>query len=128
MRSAALSKVTASPEHDASDTAAHRANVVVEVNGAKHPLEPPGLLIGRGTEADLRIDDPGVSRRHAEIRVTAGERVPTVSVVDLGSTNGILVNDQRVEKATLSDGATVKIGNTTMTIRYVSQQEGEPDV
>jgi len=128
VRSAALSKVTASPEHDVSDTAVHRANVVVEVNGAKHPLEPPGLLIGRGTEADLRIDDPGVSRRHAEIRVTAGERVPTVSVVDLGSTNGILVNDQRVEKATLSDGATVKIGNTTMTIRYVTQQEGEPDV
>ena len=128
VRSAALSKVTSSSERDVSDTAVHRANVVVEVNGVKHALEPPGLLIGRGTEADLRIDDPGVSRRHAEIRVASGEKVPKVSVVDLGSTNGILVNDQRVEKATLSDGATVKIGNTTMTIRYVTQQEGEPDV
>ena len=32
--------------------------------------EPPGLVIGRGTEADLRINDPGISRRHAEIRVS----------------------------------------------------------
>lgn len=128
VRSAALSKVTPSSEINVTDTAVRRASAVVEVNGIKHPLEPPGLLIGRGTEADLRIDDPGVSRRHAEIRVAPGEKVPQISVVDLGSTNGILVNDQRVEKAVLSDGATVKIGNTTMTIRYVSQREGEPDV
>ena len=128
VRSAALSKVTSSSERSLTDTAVRRAKVVIEVNGMKHPLEPPGLLIGRGTEADLRIDDPGVSRRHAEIRVVPGEKVPQISVVDLGSTNGILVNDHRVEKATLSDGATVKIGNTTMTIRYVAQREGEPDV
>ena len=128
VRSAALAKVTSSSERNVTDTAVRRANVVVEVNGIKHPLEPPGLLIGRGTEADLRINDPGVSRRHAEIRVLPGEKVPKVSVVDLGSTNGILVNDQRVEQATLSDGATVKIGNTTMTIRYLTQREGEPDV
>ena len=128
VRSAALAKVTSSSERNVTDTAVRRANVVVEVNGIMHPLEPPGLLIGRGTEADLRINDPGVSRRHAEIRVLPGEKVPKVSVVDLGSTNGILVNDQRVEQATLSDGATVKIGNTTMTIRYLTQREGEPDV
>lgn len=128
VRSAALSKVTSSSESNMTDTAVRRASAVVEVNGVKHPLEPPGLLIGRGTDVDLRIDDPGVSRRHAEIRVAPGEKVPQISVVDLGSTNGILVNDQRVEKAILSDGATVKIGNTTMTIRYVSQREGEPDV
>ena len=128
VRSAALSKVTSSSDRAVTDTAVRRANVVVEVNGLKHPLEPPGLLIGRGTEADLRINDPGVSRRHAEIRVVPGDKVPTVSVVDLGSTNGILVNGQRVDQATLGDGATVKIGNTTMTIRYVPQREGEAGV
>lgn len=128
VRSAALSKVTSSSDRAVTDTAVRRASVVIEVNGLKHPLEPPGLLIGRGTEADLRINDPGVSRRHAEIRVVPGDKVPTVSVVDLGSTNGILVNDQRVDQATLRDGATVKIGNTTMTIRYVPQREGEAGV
>ena len=41
----------------------------LEVNGTRHPLQPPGLVVGRGTEADLRINDPGVSRRHVEFTV-----------------------------------------------------------
>ena len=128
VRSAALAKVTPATGHSLSDTAVRRAGVVLEVNGVKHPLEPPGLVLGRGTDADLRINDPGVSRRHAEIRVFPGETVPQVSVVDLGSTNGMQVNGRRVEQATLDDGATVKIGNTTMTIRHVPRPEDGPDV
>jgi hypothetical protein len=128
VRSAAIASVTPSSDRSVSDSAVRRANVVVEVNGMRHPLEPPGLVIGRGNDADLRINDPGVSRRHAEIRVFPGETVPQVSVVDLGSTNGMLVNGTRVEHAMLDDGATVKIGNTTMTIRYVTSREGAPDV
>ncbi|NUS49665.1 MAG: DUF3662 domain-containing protein [Nocardioidaceae bacterium] len=118
VRSAALAKVT--PDRAVTDTAVRRASVILEVNGMKHPLDPPGIVIGRGTDADLRINDPGVSRRHAEIRVHAGEASGTiVSVVDLGSPNGMLVNGSRVQQATLADGATIKIGNTTMTVRFV---------
>ena len=51
-----------------------RATLVLEVNGLRHPLEPPGFLIGRGTDADLRINDPGISRLHAEIRVRLRRR------------------------------------------------------
>jgi pSer/pThr/pTyr-binding forkhead associated (FHA) protein len=76
-------------------------------------------VIGRGSEADLRINDPGVSRRHAEIRVHADDSGTEVTVVDLGSTNGILVDGSRVQQATLEDGATVKIGNTTMKVRLI---------
>jgi hypothetical protein len=120
VRSAALAKVTPASERSVTDTAVRRANAILEVNGTKHPLEPPGIVVGRGTDADLRINDPGVSRRHAEIRVYANERTdPDVSVVDLGSTNGMLVNGAKVEQATLDDGATIKIGNTTMTVRFV---------
>ncbi len=75
------------------------SRLVIEVNGMRHPLEPPGLVIGRGTEADLRINDPGVSRRHAEIRVRAGGACWSSSIVDLGSTNGIVVNGKRVREA-----------------------------
>lgn len=128
VRSAALAKVTATDDRSVTDTAVRRAAVILEVNGMKHPLEPPGIVIGRGTEADLQINDPGVSRRHAEIRVSAGQNPPKVSVVDLGSTNGMLVNGQRVEQATLDEGGTVKIGNTTMTIRFVTSREGRTDV
>ena len=46
----------------ASDTTIRRAALVLEVNGTRHPLQPPGLVIGRGSDADLRINDPGISR------------------------------------------------------------------
>jgi hypothetical protein len=120
VRSAALAKVTPVSERAVTDTAVRRANVILEVNGMRHPLEPPGIVIGRGADADLRINDPGVSRRHAEIRIFPGQGgAPNVSVVDLGSTNGLTVNGQKVEQAALQDGAEVKIGNTTLRVRYV---------
>ena len=126
VRSAALAKVTPVSDRSVTDTAVRRATVILEVNGMKHPLDPPGIVIGRGTEADLRINDPGVSRRHAEIRVHASESAGTnVSVVDLGSTNGMLVNGSKVQQATLDDGGTIKIGNTTMTVRFVSEPGGD---
>lgn len=105
---------------DPTATQVRRASAVLELNGESVPLSPPGVVIGRGNDADLRIDDPGVSRRHIEIRVeepqTFGD-APRISVHDLGSTNGMSVNGKRVEQATLADGATIRIGNTTMSLR-----------
>ncbi|HEX6246744.1 MAG TPA: DUF3662 and FHA domain-containing protein [Nocardioidaceae bacterium] len=128
VRSAAIARVTPRGGESATDTAVRRASVVLDVNGMRHPLEPPGLVIGRGSDADLRINDPGVSRRHAEIRVVPAGMAPAVSIVDLGSTNGMLVNGQRVQQATLGDGSVVKIGNTSMTVHVVSSREDDPDV
>ena len=104
---------------DPSDTQVRRATATLEINGERLPLAPPGIVIGRGNDADLRIDDPGVSRRHIEIRVEEPAELatePRISVHDLGSTNGMSVNGKRVEQATLADGATIRIGNTTMTL------------
>ena len=100
----------------ATETAINRAPLVLEVNGTRHPLQPPGLLIGRGSEADLRINDPGISRRHAQIRVNAAGQGLQIDIVDLGSTNGILVNGQRVQHAVLQDGTRIEIGSTRMLI------------
>jgi len=126
VRSAALARVTPASDHSVTDTAVRRARVILEVNGMKHPLDPPGIVLGRGTDADLRINDPGVSRRHAEIRVSTHSAGGTdVSVVDLGSTNGMLVNGSRVQQATLHDGGTIKIGNTTMTVRFLPQDPAD---
>jgi FHA domain-containing protein len=128
VRSAALAKVTASPERAPTDSAVRRAEVVLEVNGMRHPIEAPGLVVGRGTDADLRINDPGVSRRHAEVRVHAPDpddpRDTGISVVDLGSTNGIFVNGSRVDRASLRDGDTVKVGHTAMTVHLVPWARG----
>ncbi|MDO5734918.1 MAG: DUF3662 and FHA domain-containing protein [Propionibacteriaceae bacterium] len=96
--------------------------LVIEVGGVRHPLVPPGLVVGRGTEADLRLNDPGVSRRHALITVTGTADAPQVSIEDLGSTNGIVVNGSRVQHARLAEGARVEIGNTRMLVHSPSEQ------
>ena len=107
------SKSAASVTDNDQRTTSRASSATLEINGSRHPLRPPGLVIGRGTEADLRINDPGVSRRHLELEVSADG----VEAVDLGSTNGIIVDGSKVHRARLRDGAVVRIGNTEMTVR-----------
>lgn len=85
----------------------------IEVHNREYELTAPGFIIGRGTEADIRISDPGISRKHAQIMVSVtGE----ISILDLGSTNGISVNGNRVSSAPLSEGSVIEIGSTRMVI------------
>jgi Protein of unknown function (DUF3662)/FHA domain len=101
--------------------------VMLEVNGRRRPVNPPGVVLGRGTDADIQINDPGVSRRHAEIRLMPeGPGGIRVVLVDLGSTNGTLVNGRRSTEAELVDGSTVRIGNTTMTLRLADDPIAQP--
>lgn len=96
------------------------ATVFLEVNGSRHQVPADGLVLGRGPEADLRISDPGVSRRHVQVRLSPGSGHPRVSVTDLGSTNGTLVDGERVAEAVVNDGTVVRLGNTTVTVRIGS--------
>ena len=91
---------------------------MLEVNGLRHPLSPPGFVIGRGTEADLRINDPGISRLHAEVRIrpSRGGSADEAEIVDLGSTNGITVNGHKVQRAALTEGTRIEIGSTRMLV------------
>jgi len=112
------SQAHASVISNATHTQVRRARAFLEVNGTRHPLQSPGLVVGRGTEADLRINDPGVSRRHVEF--TVNESVSgdvRISVQDLGSTNGMLVDGHRISSTGLQNGSEVRIGRTTMTVR-----------
>lgn len=112
-----LSRAEASVTDNDQRTRTRAARAVLEVNGTRHPLRAPGLVVGRGTEADLRINDPGVSRRHIEFTVNGDD----LEVVDLGSTNGMLVDGTKVGRAGLRDGTEVKIGHTTMTVRVTEE-------
>lgn len=94
------------------------ARVVLEVNGMTYPVNPPGLIIGRGSDTDLRINDPGVSRRHAEIRMQPGSGNPQIGVVDLSSTNGTYLDGKRVDRALLHDGSELQIGHSHVTVRF----------
>jgi pSer/pThr/pTyr-binding forkhead associated (FHA) protein len=100
-----------------TETTVTRSSVILEVNGMRHPLEAPGVVIGRGAEAELRIDDPGISRRHAQIKVYAVDGALAVAVIDLDSTNGVILNGRRVSNGQVRDGAEIRMGNTTLTIR-----------
>ena len=116
VRSRAHATVTPIGGSPATDTGIRRAPLLLEVNGTMHPLQPPGLTVGRGSEADLRVNDPGVSRLHVEIRVEVVGPELRVSAADLGSTNGTLMDGRRVAEARLQDGSTIRVGNTTMTV------------
>lgn len=113
VQSAAVAGVDGS---DVSATQIRRASLVLEVNGVRHPLSPPGLVIGRGTEADLRINDPGISRTHARIVVRGEGEALQIAIEDLGSTNGIVIDGQRVRQADLVPGSRIEIGSTRMSI------------
>ena len=117
IRSRAQARVTGSATH----TQVGRAKALLDINGTQHPLQPPGLVVGRGTEADVRINDPGVSRRHVEFQVDLAGGTPRLSVRDLGSTNGMLVDGHRITQTAVHDGTSVKIGNTTMTVRVIEE-------
>ena len=64
IRSQAQARVTGNSTH----TQVGRAKALLEVNGTRHPLLGGSVVVGRGTDADVRINDPGVSRRHIEFR------------------------------------------------------------
>jgi len=83
---------------------------------------PPGeVVLGRSTEADIRLDDEGVSRLHAKIRRRTDG---TVEVVDLDSTNGTYVNGAQIRHFTLSDGDRIQIGSVTiLQFRYQDSLE-----
>jgi hypothetical protein len=114
------SQAQASVSTHATHTQVRRARAVLEVNGTRHPLQPPGLVVGRGSEASLRINDPGISRKHAEFTVTEqGESDPLIEVHDMGSTNGIQVDGRKVPRATLRNGSRVQVGHTTLVVEIV---------
>ena len=86
------------------------------------PLRFGDNLVGRETICHVRLDVPGVSRRHAVVRLT-----PTgASVEDLGSTNGTFVQGKPVKgELRLEDGDAVRLGPITVTFRWAPPSRAE---
>ena len=101
--------------------------------GGVHLLTPPApghaamrLTVGRGVEADIRIEDPDLSRRHAELSVSTD----WVRLADCGSTNGTVVGGSRIgpEPVLLPPQTPVRLGETTLLLRLGEEPlEAEPD-
>jgi hypothetical protein len=84
---------------------------VLSWSGQRRVLDKPRSVLGRSRDADVQIEDPNVSRRHAEVVQEGSD----YWVVDLGSTNGTEVNGRRVQRAKLEEGTSFTIGETTVT-------------
>jgi hypothetical protein len=90
---------------------------MLEIDGSLHPLTGPRTIIGRGSEADITVDDTGISRKHLEI-LWDGKRA---QANDLGSTNGSKLSGKPLSKAALEPDAVLEIGHTQIIFRVLAQ-------
>jgi hypothetical protein len=81
-------------------------------DGVAYPLVRAITRMGRGTDCDIRVEDPGVSRQHCEIVI--GQ---PVVLRDLKSTNGTFVNGERITQVDITDGMEFTMGGTTLVFR-----------
>jgi hypothetical protein len=84
---------------------------VLDINGLKKDLQPGTYTLGRGTEVDIQIHDPGISRKH--LSITVDEKVV---VTDLNSTNGTFLGPDRVQEIIVEDTISFRVGVTEIKI------------
>jgi FhaA, N-terminal domain/FHA domain len=86
-------------------------NALLPYDGRRLVVGPAGVTIGRSRECDIVLNDPNISRQHADIRPRGGSWVLT----DLGSTNGSCLNGTRIDRPeVLKPGDEVELGTTTI--------------
>lgn len=96
---------------------------VLDIAGKRYPIVRSRTVIGRGHDADVTVDDTSISRKHVEV-LWDGKRA---EVNDLGSTNGSLLNGDKVDKAPLPPDSVIDIGRTRIVFRVVAQA-GDSDL
>ncbi|MEE2523756.1 DUF3662 and FHA domain-containing protein [Pseudarthrobacter sp. J75] len=98
-----------------------RLQPVLDIDGQRYSLNAASIVLGRSSEADIMVDDTGVSRKHLEIRTENGFS----TAVDLGSTNGSYVNGHKVAGSMeLTDGSTITMGRTKIIFRLLPAGNG----
>lgn len=86
---------------------------LVSGDGRQYAITMGSTTIGRGEQAQIRLPDVGISRVHVRIDFDGGQ----VLVTDLGSTNGTLVNGQRISTVSLQPGDMIQLGTTSLTLQ-----------
>ncbi|MDE0572084.1 DUF3662 domain-containing protein [Demequina sp. B12] len=109
-RLAVTSRSTRGPVAPATERDHRSRYPLLDIDGMRYHLTGDMTVIGRGQEADIVVDDTGVSRQHCRFEVTDHGTILT----DLGSTNGTMVEDQRINEVTLLDGNAITVGRTTI--------------
>lgn len=90
---------------------------VLDVGGKRYPIVKSRTVIGRGSEADITVDDTGISRKHIEIRWDGSH----AQVQDLGSTNGSKLNGAPLGTSILEPDSVISVGRTRIVFRVLPQ-------
>jgi hypothetical protein len=91
--------------------ASEQRTALLLMDGKRFVIGADGVTLGRSRHCDVTVDDPNVSRTHAEIRARGGSWV----VTDLGSTNGSRLNGRSLDQPTvLKPGDEIELGTTTL--------------
>lgn len=88
---------------------------MIEVEGVQHPLRNGATIVGRGSDADIRLSDSAASRQHLQLIWDGKAGIAR----DLGSTNGTKINGQRFREAALSPDTVLTIGQTALRFQLV---------
>ena len=100
------------PASKAAELGLEGREIVITSNGQVMRLRQSRVIIGRSKEADLRVDDANVSRKHSAIYWDNGR----LMIDDLGSTNGTMVNGYPVTRTVLKPNDVVAIGDSRLTV------------
>jgi pSer/pThr/pTyr-binding forkhead associated (FHA) protein len=87
-----------------------------------HWILSPPVIVGREPSSDIMINDPSISRRHCQFTLGAEG---ALLVRDLGSKNGVYVDEKRVSKAIIRPGEVVQIGAVSLRPDWTDQEAGE---
>ncbi|MBV8955033.1 MAG: FHA domain-containing protein [Solirubrobacterales bacterium] len=91
---------------------ARQQTALLLIEGRRMVVGPAGVSLGRSRQCDVVIDDPNISRQHAEIRPRGGSWVLT----DLGSTNGSSINGRRIDQPeVIKPGDEIELGTSVLT-------------
>lgn len=127
-RAAAAERRAREPRPDEDDDAAYRrptperqrsrrSGPSLTIDGRHVPLTAAVTTLGRGEECTVVVDDPGASRRHAEIRISHDGPHLQVILRDLNSTNGTFLNGEQVGSEELRTGDRITLGRTHITVQ-----------
>lgn len=91
------------------------------------PLEREEVILGRALEADVRVNDTKISRKHARINMITDKETKTTSYVltDLSSRNGTLLNGEKVRQETLQNGDKITIGEHILRFEFLDEIDRE---
>jgi two-component system, cell cycle response regulator len=116
------SSTTALHDFASRPTTADRARPAIVIvagsaTGRIYPLRAPVTILGRSLTCDVVIEDAGVSREHARIIVSPHK----VRIEDLGSSNGLVYQGQRIRLVSIQDGDRIEIGEAAITILHMDE-------